>query len=280
MRCLLAAALLAFGAGCFAQAKPGSDMAGTQQTHGYSQGVGRIQWTFPPELHAIFAVPHFTAGPRIMCAMKALDCVVEVIGRDITVSDAARQEQIAKALEPNLQYATSKTLEFKTYGNGVVYVVLEDSRPSEPLRYLAAGYVHRDTALLRFQAAYNAPADLQPFLALLSGAVAMDALTMWAMRLGDYRAVCEERFPAGKVANDGAFFASPFASVDVVQAFLKREPAQTERGVRDILAKAREGFAKSFDGAPAERRQSFCEGFPRWVAEAARGLAAQEGARR
>jgi hypothetical protein len=62
------------------------------------------------------------------------------------------------------------------------------------------------------------------------------------------------------------------AAVDLVQLFVKSEPGATEDAARARLADVRKGFAKEFDRDEPERKRSFCEGFPRWVAEAARGL--------
>ena len=59
---------LALAAGtCFGQKRPGEDMAGTKEEAGYRQGVGRVLWSFPEGMKAIFAVPHWTAGARVIC---------------------------------------------------------------------------------------------------------------------------------------------------------------------------------------------------------------------
>jgi hypothetical protein len=190
-------ALGVFAGACQGQSSPGANMAGKQEAVPYRQGVGRILWIFPPGWTAVFAVPHWTAGARVLCSGKDFDCEVQVLGRDITVSDAERRQQLEEAI---------------------------------------------------------------------------DALAMWALRLGDYRATCETRFPAYREANDRAYAASPFAAVDVMQAFRQLDPSEPEEAVRHGLAQARHGFAQEFDLDTAERRRAFCEGFPRWVQEAARDL--------
>ena len=270
-------ALLAFGlcAGTgLAQQRPGEDMAGAEETVGYRQGVGRIRWSFPAGLVAAFAVPHGTAGARIQCGSQEAPCEVQVFGRDISVSDAERRQQLEEALMPMLENALDKQPSFRTYGAdaGITYATLQFARPVEGYRYMTLGYAHKGPALLKFQQLSVAAPKLDLLLRLVQDARAVDGLAMWALRLGDYRATCESRFPAYKDANDRAYADSPFAAVDVVQEFMKLDPAQTEQAVRDGLAQARKGFAEEFDLDLPERKQAFCEGFPRWVAEAARGL--------
>jgi hypothetical protein len=264
---------LCAGAG-LAQQRPGENMAGTQEAVAYRQGVGRILWTFPPGLTAVFAPPHWTAGARIQCGGKGFDCEVQVFGRDIAVSDAERRQQLEEGLAPLRANAADERLEVRTHGAdaGIAYVTLQFARPVDGYRYMTLGYAHKGPALLKFQLASAAAPELGPLLRLVQDAKALDALAMWALRLGDYRATCAERFPATREANDRAHAASPFAGVDVVQAFLELDPSQTEQAVRDGLAQARRAFAQEFDSDTQERRQAFCEAFPRWVAEAARGL--------
>lgn len=266
---------LVFFAGTGAgQPKPGANLAGKQETVAYGQGVGRMQWTFPPGWTAILAVPHFTAGPRVKCGGKDFDCEVQVLGRDITVSDAERRRQLEEAIEPLLANTAGGKPALRTHGAdaAIVYATLQLDRPVEGHRYLTVGYAHKGPALLKFQHGSAGVPDLAPLLRLVGDAKAIDALAMWALRLGDYRATCETRFPAVREANDRAFAASPFAAVDTVQAFMKLDPSEPEEAVRNGLAQARRGFAEEFDQDTPERRRAFCEGFPRWVEEAARGL--------
>jgi len=260
---------------CLGQSRPGEDMAGKREAVAYRQGVGRILWTFPAGWPAVFAVPHWSAGARVKCGGKDYDCEVMVLGRDITVSDAERRQQLAEALEPLLPNVTGGKPALRTHGAdaSVVYATVQLERPAAGgYRYLSIGYAHKGPALIKFQMGSAGAPELAPLLQLVSEAKPLDALAMWALRLGDYRATCETRYPAFKAANDRAYEASPFAAVDTVQAFMKLDPAQPEPQVREGLAAARRGFAEEFDLDTPERRQAFCEGFPRWVAEAAKGL--------
>jgi hypothetical protein len=275
IRILTVILLLAGGASpCLGQKRPGESLAGTQEAVGYRQGVGRILWSFPEGLFAAFAVPNWTAGARIQCAGKDFECEVQVFGRDITVSDAERRQELEEALVPLLASALDRQPALRTYGADarIVYATLQFAQPAGGYRYMTLGYAHKGPALLKFQLASAGAPELDPLLRLVQQAKPLDALAMWALRLGDYRATCEERFPAYKAANDAAYAASPFAAVDVVQAFMQLDPSQTEQAVRAGLMQARRGFAEEFDTDLPARKQSFCEGFPRWVAEAARGL--------
>lgn len=266
------AAFLLCGSSCFGQ--PVSDK---QETINYAYGIGRITWTIPKDLEVIFAVPHWTAGPRIKCANTRYECEVEVGSRNISVSDDQRLSELEDRLKPAFQYASDRT--FKPYRHGidksVVYTTLDDSRPSEPFRYYTAGYALRGPALIKFEAITNDTADTIAILNLVHSAAAVDALEMWAFRFGDYKAVCEDRFPMYRADNDNAFASSPFARVDLVRFFMQRRPSLSEEETRNELAAARQGYAKDFDGLPEAERRSFCEGLPRFIAEAAKDVQAK-----
>src|SRR5438105_15403860 len=96
-------------------------------------------------------------------------------------------------------------------------------------------------------------------LELIASVKAIDALQMWAWRLGDYRAVCAQHYPELKEANDRAFAASPFASVDVPAFFLQRVASPTPEKVRNILDEGRRSYAADFDRDPVEQKRAFCE---------------------
>lgn len=261
---------------CLAQWRPGEDVAGTRQVASYSYGVGRLEWTFPAGLYAIFAVPHWTAGPRVKCGSEKpgqeIECEVEVQPRSLEVSREQRRRELLSGIEPLLAESKEKTARTQSYGDDMMYVVLEHAKATGHDRYFAVGFAHRSTALLKFHAKFGDRAALPSFLELVASAKAIDALPMWAWRLGDYRAVCTERYPELKEANDRAFKASPFASVDVPAFFFQRIESPTPEKVRDMLDKGRRGFAAEFDRGSVEQKRAFCEGFPEWVAEASRGI--------
>ena len=108
-----------------------------------------------------------------------------------------------------------RVLNFQTYGTSqrIVYVTLEDVRRGEHLRYLTLGYAYKGPALFRFEISSNTIADIGPVLALVDGARAIDALEKWSVRMRDFRAACDERFPAYKDANDRAFAGVAFSVV-------------------------------------------------------------------
>lgn len=276
MRIALALLFSLAAADCLAQWKPGEDVSGTRQVAGYSYGVGRLEWTFPAGLYAIFAVPHWTAGPRVKCGAEKpgqeIECEVEVQPRSLQVSREERRRQLLSSIEPLLAEAKEKTAEIQSLGDDVFYVVLEHAKATGRDRYFAIGLAHRSTALLKFHAKFGGRAALATFLELVAGAKAIDALPMWAWRLGDYRAVCTQRYPDLKDPNDRAIAASPFAAVDVPAFFLQRVESPTPEKVRSMLEEARRNYAAEFDRDPEEQKRAFCVGFPAWVAEASKGL--------
>ncbi len=228
------------------------------------------------DLHAIFAVPHWSAGPRVKCGGEKLgqeiECEVQVTPRDLRVSREERRRQLLSDIEPLLAESKEKAAEIQSYADDMIYVVLEHAKATGRDRYFAAGFAHRSTALLKFQAKFGGRAALATFLDLVASAKAIDALPMWAWRLGDYRAVCAQLYPELKEANDRAFGASPFASVDVPAFFRQRVESPTPEKVRNMLDEGRRSYAADFDRDPVEQKRGFCEGFPKWVAEASRGL--------
>jgi hypothetical protein len=137
---------------------------------------------------------------------------------------------------------------------------------------LTIGYAHRGPALIRFEALTNDAADIDAVLNLVHSARALDALQMWALRFGDYKSACEARFPDYKAANDRAYASSPFAAVDLVQYLMQSDSSLTQESIRESLDAARRQYAANFDKEPPSRRREFCEGFPRWVAEAAKDV--------
>src|SRR5262249_9714800 len=153
--------------------------------------------------------------------------------------------------------------------DGVAYTAVTASAPAARLRHYIAGYAHRGPALIRFEAGTNDPFDAVAILNLVHAAQPIDAREMWAHRFADYVAVCEQRFPALKSANDAAFAASPFASVDVVRFFIETGPPRTEEEVRRELAAARAQYAQSFDRPTEAEQQSFCARLPQFLREAA-----------
>lgn len=268
----LSSIVLIAAAGVCAAPALGQNPAGRQETRSYSYGIGRIAWTFPEGLAADFAVPQWSAGARVECNGKGLRCEVQANTRDISLSDEDRRGDLRQAMRLRLPKAGKQISNIQTYGAsaGVVYLTVEDPRRGEHFRYLTLGYAYKGVAVVSFEVTANNLGDIGPVLALVDGARAVDALEMWAQRMRDYRAVCEERFPAYKEANDRVFAASPFAA-----AGLERESGKPAPEPSNVVAVARQrlmDFAVAFDGSPLERRRSFCEGFPKWVAEAAKGL--------
>ena len=215
-------------------------------------------------------MPRWSAGERVQCAGKDLRCEVQVNARDISVPEEDRRAELRQAMRLKLPKLNNLPLNLQTYGAkpGVVYVTLENPRRADGARYMTLGYAYKGTAVIGFELAANSPADVARVLGLVDGARALDALEMWTLRLKDFLAVCGERFPAYKEANERAFAASPFAAVNAV-----REAAQPEPSTVQLVARQRlMDFTTAFDGNLPERRRYFCEGFPQWVARAAETL--------
>ncbi len=90
----------------FALCGPGlaQSLAGKQVTRNYA-GIGDINWSIPKDLDAIFAVPHYTAGARIMCQSPRYECEVSVTSRDISIAPDERMRSFEAKVKPYLSGA-------------------------------------------------------------------------------------------------------------------------------------------------------------------------------
>lgn len=237
-------------------------------------GYGRIVWTLAPAFDAKFAPARSSAGPRITCGTPRVSCEVSVGARDISQDLESRIPELRARMAPELVHAKDPEFRASWYGpdKRVLYTTIEDARAGPAFRFLTVGLAEKGPALVRFWVASQDAAAAQEVLRIVESGWALDAREMWALRLEDYRATCASRFPEVRAANDAAYTASPFAAVELVKFFISTGPGLTEDRVREHLEKVRKGFADSFDRESEARRRSFCEGFPRRVASAARDL--------
>ena len=249
----------------------GQILQSTQETRGYV-GIGRITWTLSKDLETIFAVPHSTAGPRILCKRPRNECEILVYASGIETSEK-RRSQLEAAVTPLLQHATEKSIRTFYYGKdkSVIYTTLQESRPSQPFRFTTLGYAVKGPAVIWFEALTNDALDNLEVLKLVDAAKPVDALGMLALRFADYKAVCDERFPNYGAANEAALSSSPFSNVDVVR-FVMGYASLAEEDARKQLDAARKSYAESFDSQPSARKQAFCENFPLWLTEAGKSL--------
>lgn len=217
----------------------------TDEIRGY-MAVSRIKWELPKSFEYLFAVPHFTVGPRIKCKGSQYDCEISVASRDISVKLEQRRDELAAKLAPYLQRSEEKTLQVRTFGTRpeVTYVTLTDSRPNPgEFRILTTGFSVNGPAVIHFQHLSNDLSQIQQILDVVQGARAMDALEILAWKLNDYKTVCEERNPAYKQANDVAFQASPFPSVDIARFWqtvpLRKVWKQFKENLRPVANRSR-----------------------------------------
>lgn len=246
-----------------------------ERTVAYAYGVGRITWTIPTDFRVVLGVPHWSAGARLLCTGERYRCEIQVGPRDIKVSDEERLGQLETAMRPQLQYRSDMTFRPLRHGadQSVVYAILPESAGGP--KYRAMGYTQRGPSVIRFEATADDADRLRAILDLVDSAKAVDVLEMWAYRFADYRTVCAERFPDYRADNEAAFAASPFAAADVMRFFLQHSSARSEEGVRKLLGDATQSFAREFDRAPQEEKQSFCKAFPQLIAKAAKDVPAK-----
>lgn len=239
-------------------------------------GIGRIRWQLPKSFDHYFAVPEFTAGPRIKCKGPNQDCQIIVASRDITVTLEQRRAELSSQVAPYLQRSEEKAVELRSFGTRpeVVYVTLTDSRPKPgELRLYTTGFSVNGPAVIKFEHFSNDAGEIQNVLGVLQGAKTIDAHEVWAWRLNDYKMVCEKRYPDYKAANDAAFRSSSFSSVDILRFWQAASPSTAIAQVQKDLEKGRLSYAKTFDELSLADRQRFCESFPTWVKEAAKDVA-------
>ena len=238
-------------------------------------GVGRIKWELPKSFDHYFAVPEFTVGPRIKCKGPNHDCQIIVTSRDITVTLEQRRAELISNVAPHLQQSEEKTVQPRSFGARpeVAYITLTDSRPKPgELRLYTTGFSINGPAVIKFEHFSNTAREIQSVLDIVQSAKTIDAHEVWAWRLNDYKIVCEERYPAYKSANDSAFRASAFSSVDIVRFWQASWPSLSAEQVQKNLDDGRLYYAKTFDNLSVEERRRFCQSFPSSVKEAAKDL--------
>lgn len=153
-------------------------------------------------------------------------------------------------------------------------MTITDSRPAPgEFVLLTQGFSVNGTAVINFLLQSNDPNDVSKILEIVQSARTIDALTVWASKLSDYQSVCAERYPDLKAANEAAFKASPFASVDLV-AFWTKE-GKTREEISAASEANRKSYAEIFNQKPESYRVAVCKNFPQWVALAAKDLAAK-----
>lgn len=263
---LLALCLLAIPAACISQTQ------GEREPVVSYSGIGRIQWRMPPDFSYIFAVPHFTAGRRIMCAAaKKWECVVEVHERSYSREPGEYRKELAENAQAAAKEAGIAVPPVQTFGDSpaVQYVKLADPRPGQPYRFMIVGYALNGPAYLRFEMVSNDEPMLQSILKVVQQAKVADALPVLAMRLDASRITCNERYAEYAAANNAAFRASPFGPVDVAATLRGGGTTEDARAKLDGL---RQDYAKDFDKDPEPERRAFCKGLPALIGKAAGSL--------
>ena len=253
----------------FAQTPPAENIKGYF-------AVGRIRWSVPASFEHTFGVPHFTMGPRILCKGPLRHCEISVGARDITIELSKRRADITAELAPYVSRSKEKALQFRTFGTSpeVHYVTITDSRPAPgEFVLLTQGFSVNGTAVINFLLQSTDPNDVSKILEIVQSARTIDALTVWTSKLSDYQSVCAERFPEHKAANEAAFKASPFASVDLVGFWLKE--GKTREEISALMEASRKSYADIFNQKTETYRVAVCKNFPQWVALAAKDLPAK-----
>jgi len=262
----LALCLLAFSAACHSQAQNEREPVSS-----YS-GIGRIQWRMPPDFPYILAVPHFTAGRRVMCAAgKKWECIVEVHEREYSKDPAEFRKELLEVAQAGAKEAGIAVPPVQTFGDSpaVQYVKLADPRRGQQYRFMMVGYALNGPARLRFEAVSNDEAVLQNVLKVVQQAKVTDALPVLTMRLDASRITCNERYAEYVNANDTAFRASPFGPVDVAAALRGGGTIEEARAKLDGM---RRDYAKGFDSDPEPQRRAFCKDLPALIGKAAGSL--------
>jgi len=269
---LLAGLLLAGCPAAFAQA---ADPAFKEEIARYSS-VGRVKWRLPAkDFEYNFAVPHWTAGPRIQCRgpNRRFECELSVKNRDLTIDAAKRRALLEKDLQEALKQAVEQRVEVRAHGapdTGVFYATLTDRQQPTEFRYYTAGVYPTGSAVIHFYLLSNDASgeERRRLLDTVLASESLDALGVLAWKLSDYRAICGELFPELSKANDTAFSASAFAAVDFAEAMRPLfKPGSTHEEIAGMLKKSKDEFAKTFERSSPDSG-AFCRSYPLQVAQA------------
>lgn len=245
--------------------------------------IGRVKWRLPSDFEYYFAHPHGSMGPRIVCKGERYECEISVLNRELPRATADRQEQLRQAFLRDTFNTLPVTITSSGALKSVHYVALMDPNArfgrfgalGGGYRLMISGFAEKGPALISFNLYSNDTTAFAPLLNVIDQAEALDAVGVLAWRLGDLKAVCEERFPKYKAGNDSAFASSRFAAIDIPAAVKTALslPASVDE-VRSNLTKARTGFARSFDAETPERREAICSTFPWVLSQAMNGISA------
>ncbi len=241
------------------------------------QSVGRIKWKVPENAGFYLAVPHFTAGPRLKCEFPGGgQCEIQVYARVLTMDPAQRQKDYFTEMELLLPDAVEKSVQVRTYGSGtpVLYATLTDKQPGKGWRYLTQGLYVKGTFVIQFEHLTNDATgdELKRVLRVVHAAEPLDALAFLTWKLSDYKAVCEEEFPALKQKNDAAFAASKFANVDWIGLLQAASPDVPRAEIEAHFENAQQDLLAEFVRGSLEEWRNFCEAYPKQVEEAQRGM--------
>jgi|GEM_PF-3209672 len=241
------------------------------------QSVGRIKWKVPENAGFYFAVPHFTAGPRLKCEFSGGgQCEIRVHARVLTMDSAQRQKDYFTEMELLLPDAVEKSVQVRSYGPGtpVLYATLTDKQPGKGWRYLTQGLYVKGTFVIQFEHLTNDATgdELKRVLRVVHSAEPLDALAFLTWKLSDYKAVCEDEFPALKQKNDAAFAASKFANVDWIGLLQAASPDVPRAEIEAHFENAQQDLLAEFVRGSLEEWRNFCEAYPKQVAEAQRGM--------
>ena len=250
---------------CIAQTESRAEPIGdfVESTYFY-QDIGNIKWHLPPGGLFQFAVPHFTAGARILCTkLSGAECEVEVSARQLNLTPEQRRSDLVANARPYLADSVEGAAEPIGLGSPTVhYVVLTHKKDGGRI---AIGYLAHGPYVIKFRhvARDNDGTKLRRVLSLVQSAEGLNNAEYLAFKLSDTKAACAVLDPASVAQNDEAFRHSPLAGIDYVSHFIAvASPSRTPLEVEASLKRVQQHWLDELREQPQADVIEYCRSFP------------------
>lgn len=238
-------------------------------------GIGPVTWTPVAGIKANLAVPHITAGPRVICFDARYKCDISVQVRNISYV-ARSPEELLEEIREQFKYDAAPPpagTAFRTVATPqIVEVSYVDSRANAAYRYRTMALVLKGPAIFQVVADGPDSATVAAMVNIARNTTFGAAREMMAYRFAQFVGVCSSRVPATKAANERALAASPFTDAALLSYMRQRDTTMTVEKLKEARVQQLPQFLETYDALKPTSRQTFCKDLPAIIANTAREL--------
>lgn len=269
----LARALVAVGL-CAAPTLRAQSLDTVPLTYGYP-GVGAVTWTPVKGLKTMIAAPHFSSGPRVLCAGDAYRCDIAIELRNVRYFARSEKELMDEVREQFQQLNNAPppnaTLEQRALG-ALRSLTYSDTRRGAAFRYVAMALVIRGPVVFQITAQAQDTTTLNKVFSLALSARLVDELPMMTYRIGQMVDACAQRSPSSLPRNQRARAVSPFSDAVLVQYLRVSDSTATLATVSENRSKQLPQFLRALDELTVPSRDALCARMPTIIEQAAKEL--------